>query len=203
MAARGSISILLGVLVALAACGGSPPSRFYLLSPIANPASLRPVAARDKNLALAIGPIALPKHLDRSQFVTRASANRIQLAEFDRWAEPLFDNFARVLVENLSGLVGTERIVVHSAARAFPIDYQILIDVSRFEAVSSRNVILVARWRIYHPKSDKILKAMKSTSSQPITGPGYEGMAAAMSIAVGELSRDIAKAINSLKRKGG
>ena len=35
--------------------------------------------------------------MDRQQFVTRISQNRFAVAENDRWAEPLEENFSRVL----------------------------------------------------------------------------------------------------------
>src|SRR3546814_9172147 len=83
--------------------GTTPPSTFYLLSPIATPAP--PSANPNRQITILIGPVTLPKHLDRAEVVTFATPNRLQLAELDRWAEPLDENVARVLGENVSRLV--------------------------------------------------------------------------------------------------
>jgi ABC-type transport auxiliary lipoprotein component len=48
----------------------------------------------------------LPPYLDRPQLVTRAGSNRMVLADFDSWAEPLQGLFARVLAKNLTLLLG-------------------------------------------------------------------------------------------------
>ncbi|UCC31474.1 MAG: membrane integrity-associated transporter subunit PqiC [Phycisphaerales bacterium] len=40
------------------------------------------------------------------------SGHRLTLAEFDRWAEPLAFGFSRVLAENLSALLLTDRVLL-------------------------------------------------------------------------------------------
>ena len=125
--------------------------------------------------------------------------NRIELAEFDRWAEPLSENFTRVLAENLSFLLGTERILVHPSSRNFRADYQVMIDVSRFAVAPSGTVNLSARWRILDAKNRSLIVMRKSSANRPIRGSGFEPTAAAMSEAVTELSRNIADALRSLR----
>ncbi|HEX5606452.1 MAG TPA: PqiC family protein, partial [Candidatus Binatia bacterium] len=65
---------------------------------------------RGNALSLGIGPIKIPRYLDREQLVTRISQNRFAIAENDRWAEPLEENFSRVLSENLSILLQIDRV---------------------------------------------------------------------------------------------
>src|SRR3954471_156925 len=77
------------------------PSRFFALTSLPRTG---PRTNEDSSLAnapfLGIGPIKIPGYLDREQLVTRISQNRFAIAENDRWAEPLEENFARVLSEN-------------------------------------------------------------------------------------------------------
>ncbi len=193
------LALISAALTVVGACEKTEPSRFYLLSPIANSGASASSATADPDLALAIGPIHLPKHLDRAQIVTLSSPNRIELAEFDRWAEPLSENFTRVLAENLSVLLGTQRILVHPSSRNFPVDYRVVIDVSRFEVARSGRVKLSARWRILDPKQRSLVLMRKSSSNRPILGSGFEPTAAAMSDAVAELSRNIVDALRSIR----
>ncbi len=193
------LALITATLTIVGACEKTEPSRFYLLSPITASGASGSIVPAHPDLALAIGPIQLPKHLDRAQIVTLSSPNRIELAEFDRWAEPLSENFTRVLAENLSVLLGTQRILVYPSSRNFPFDYQVVIDVSRFELARSGMVKLSARWRILDPKERSLVLMRKSSSNRPILGSGFEPTAAAMSDAVAELSRNIADALRSIQ----
>src|SRR5512147_1114381 len=100
----------------LSGCGNfSPradPSRFFTLTAIAQPAA--PAAKESSNpggVSLGIGPIRLPGYLDRQEIVTRVSPNRMDLSEYDQWAEPLETNFNRVLGQNLAILLPINRLV--------------------------------------------------------------------------------------------
>ena len=89
--------------LSLAACGTfSPrpdPSRFFTLSslPQVEQGSLRN-STRPEKMFLGIGPIRFPGYLDRQEIVVRSAQNRFDVSENDRWAEPLQENFSRVLV---------------------------------------------------------------------------------------------------------
>ena len=174
--------------------GGSSPSRFYLLSPL--PASESP--AKVGGVAIGVGPISLPNYLDRSQIVTRKGENQLQLAEFDRWAESLQRNFTRVLLLNLSTLLATDRMALHPWNRSTPIDYQVTVDVARFEAGTDEKISLLARWSIIDGGKQGTLRMRKSIFSEPIASEGYEATVESMSRAVASLSREIAEAIHEV-----
>ncbi|HST76354.1 MAG TPA: ABC-type transport auxiliary lipoprotein family protein, partial [Acetobacteraceae bacterium] len=88
----------LALLFLLAACGNSPPSRFYTLDPTGAGSS---GVVRAKG-AVAVGQITLPAELDRLSLVTREGANRIAVSDQDRWAAPLDGMIRRVLATDLS-----------------------------------------------------------------------------------------------------
>jgi len=188
-------------LSALGGClGGSPPSRFYLLSPL--PVSESPATAAS-GVAIGVGPVALPEYLNRSQIVSRAGENQLQLAEFDRWAEPLGKNFTRVLVLNLSTLLSTDRMALHPWNRSTPIDYQVTVAVARFEAGPDEKISLLARWSIVDAGKRETLLMRKSSFTEPIASNGYEATVESMSRAVAALSREIAEAIRDVSATAG
>ena len=90
------------------------------------------------------GQIALEAsdYLDRQGIVTRVSPNRFVVAENDRWAEPLEENFSRVLARNLSILLQTDRIVAYPWERSQQPTYQIQVEVPRFEPTAEQVVEL-------------------------------------------------------------
>ena len=197
---RSTVLSLLVSLVGLAGClgGASPPSRFYLLSPLPTPEA---GAAAATGLAIGVGPVAIPDYLNRGQIVTWAGENQLALAEFDRWAEPLQKNLSRVLVLNLSTLLSTDRVALHPWNRSTPMDYQVIVDVGRFEAGTDGKASLLARWSIIDGIDREILRMRKSSFSEPIDADGYEATVASMSRVVGALSREIAEAIRDLSAR--
>lgn len=125
-------------------CGHSKPARFYLLTPMKNTED-RPKPVPRPNLVVGVGPIRFPEYLDRPQMVRRLDDNRVELAEYDRWAEPLADNFQRVLCENLAAHLGTQNIETAPFRPDVKIDLRVQIDVLRFDVTTDGQAVLVAR----------------------------------------------------------
>ena len=75
--------------------------------------------------------------------------------------------------------------------------YQVVVEVARFEGAAGADVTLEARWRILGGDG-KELALRRSTVTEVVGAPGYGALVAAMSRALGALSRDIATAIRDL-----
>ena len=84
--------------------GSTAPSRFYLLTPVEGAAVEAAAAVDSSKSTVFLAAVELPKYLSDPQIVTRIDGNELDFAEFDRWAEPLRDNFVRVLANNLATL---------------------------------------------------------------------------------------------------
>jgi uncharacterized lipoprotein YmbA len=203
-------------LLALAqgGCSNTPPTRFYVLSAMAEQAAEDP----GKGTAIGIGPITLPQYLNRPQIVTRISGNQLDFAEFDQWGGDLNDNVTRALAANLSNLLETDRVSLYPWKDEAPIDYQVTIDVANFEQDVDGTSLLTAYWSIVDPRSGKVRLMRRSTyrdtsetarpdtanSAGAIVGGGarpYDAIVAAMSRNLEALSRDIAGAISSMRGK--
>jgi hypothetical protein len=185
---------LLAVMLVQSGCGTTPPTKFFVLSPAATLPAPAPDGARV--LRLGVGPVDLPEYLDRPQIVTRTANSELRLADDRRWAEPLRDNFTRVLSDNLSTALGTTEVHTFPWWPSQPIDYQIIVKVLRFEGDTSGNVTLVARWTIRGGPERKILFWQQSVVSVPISSPNnYDSLVAASSAALAQLSGEIAAAI--------
>ncbi len=182
------------LLVALAGCGTSMPSRYYTLSSLADGAAAENIPC----ISLKVGPVELPKYLARKQIVSRPTANTFELAEFDKWAEPLEDNFLRVLTENLYSLLCIERVAMFPRASLMPVDYQLMVDVIRFDGNTDGNVTLTARWAVFGKSAGKVLATQMSTFVAPSGASGYESMVAAESRVLLQLSQEIARKIREV-----
>jgi uncharacterized lipoprotein YmbA len=190
---RLAILAVLAAGLALAGCADTPPTRFYTLSPLDDAPRDTPPASLPE-LTVGVGPVTLPPYLDRPQLVTRAGGNRMVLADFDSWVEPLQGMFARVLGENLALLLGTDEVLMLPQRRDFTLDRQVEVDVTRFDVDDVGNAVLDAKWWVYG-NGDKLLRSGRSTVSEPAAVDDYTAAAAALSRALGAMSTEIAQAI--------
>jgi len=194
-------AVTLGASILVGCIGGkSQPSRFYVLSRLPSETG-KQVAAAEQGLTIGVGPVSLPPYLDRPEIVTRSGGNEIHLSEFDRWAEPLRQNFIRVLAENLSILIPTDRTAVFPWERSIPVNYQVVVEVTRFEGNADGNSLLMARWSIFGADRKQELLARQSSFSEPIGPPqDYKATVSAMSRSLADFSREIAAAIKTLSQ---
>ena len=191
-----SYPIVIFLLLALSGCATTAPARFYLLSPLSGQGAPSPTAQR--RVTVGIGALQLPAYVDRPQIVTRLSPNELKLAEFDQWAEPLQDNFMRVLAENLGVLLAARTVAVFPRRGSASSDYQIDVEVLRMDGTPGAEVSLAARWSISGGDEREILISRKSDFTEPTAGDGYAALVAAHSRTVAAFSREVAAALEPL-----
>ena len=193
-------SILL-VCVISASCvslgAGPDPSRFFALASLPPTGSRAQDAAGKNALTLGIGPIKFPGYLERQQLVTRVSENRFAVAENDRWAEPLEENFLRILSQNVSILLETDRMVGYPWERSQQPTYQVQVEVFRFEPNAERLVELWVRWSILN-NARKTISLNDSYLRHRARDRSTEASVASMSEVVSDLSKEIAAAIRAV-----
>jgi uncharacterized protein len=198
------VTIALGLIGLLATgCGSFFPkprpdsSRiFVLFSPLE--ATQRQDSDHSGQISLGVGPVRLPGYLDRREIVTRVARDRFDLSENDRWAGPLDENLTHVLAQNLSVLLGSDRIIAYP----WPIDkrphYRVEIQVLRFESNSAREAELSARWAVIDETGKEAPNLKESRLARPAKENSTDGSVAALSETVADLSREIAKTVISV-----
>jgi hypothetical protein len=196
----GIAAILLLCLLFLCGCA-SKSSNYYVLHSLQSEASGVKMARAESDLTIGVGPIKIPEYLDRPQMATRSTPDNLQFAEFDKWAEPLEKNLARVLADNLSILLSTDRVVVFPWAGSMHVSYQVTMDVSQLEYTPAGKALLVAGWSIFGNDGGKLLAIKRSRITVPVQSTGFEAIASAQSRAVGDMSREIAACIESLPQE--
>jgi len=193
----------------LLASGGCSPfgagtqkaTKFYMLSSLQSEADQPAPLANLSDVAVSIGPVSLPLYLDRLDVVTRDSQNSIALAEFSQWAGPLQENFSRVLAENISLLLSTNKIDTFPITRSSNIDYNVTVYIARFDGYPGDMVELRARWAILDGRRKNSLFEHDSAVNEKVAANSIEAMVAAESRALAALSREIARAINKIAAK--
>jgi uncharacterized lipoprotein YmbA len=187
------VVLLLVSMVCLSTCAGkSSSSKYYVLSPL----PLTKLSGAEE-ATIGVLPLDLPDYLDRPQVVTRVSENELKLDEFNRWAEPLKDNFYRVLVENLSTLLTSAKVIETVQRAKLSVNLYVGVDVAQFDGTLGGDVVLSVKWGLITSEGGKLVVAKRSSFKEPTGAATYEALVAAHSRAVAALSREIAEAIRS------
>ncbi len=182
--------------VALSGCAllsspSTPTTEFYVLSAVAQPGEV----TSGRPLAVGIGPISMPAYLGRPEMVMRVADNQVVFDEFNRWAEPLKNNFEHVLATDLDILIGFQQMALFPWYDTTPLDYAVAVAVLRFERQSGDTAALNARWTIRN-RTGQVLVSRESQFSRPAANPTEA--AAALSAVTADLARDIAVAMRTL-----
>ena len=201
MSNRRSLLFVLLVMLAVSTpvmngCSTGPPTRLYVLTSLPQAESVPP-ATGGREISIGVGPVELPQYVNRPQIVTGQQSSELQSAASAQWAESLQDGFTRVLAENLSLLLATDRVAIFPW-KTFTPEYQVVVEVTHFLGQTGAEVSLVALWSILNKDGREALVSKKSSFRESTGSSEYEALAAAMSRTVAALSRDIATALQAL-----
>lgn len=188
--------IILAFVIAsslLAGCVTAPsqPAKFYWLTSLETERgqSLNP------SLIVGIGPVTLPGYIDRAQLVSQVNSNQLSVDEFNRWAGDLEQNVIDVLAENLSHRLGTDAVVAYPWGQAIVTNYQVVVDIRRFDVGDDQNVHLIAQWQLLTDDGRKLLKIKREALQKPVNATDPNAIAAAQSWALVSLGRSISSSI--------
>jgi uncharacterized lipoprotein YmbA len=181
--------------LALAGClgGQSPPTIFYMLSPL-NPSQAGTLAATaDGRIRIGLSTVTVPEYLNRSEIVINLDNTVYQLADFSKWAEPLSDNLTRVLEENLTNLLHDDSIDIFLASDSSILpDYRLEVDVLRLDGNLGDQVTLVAQWALLAAEEDDLIVMRRSEYQASAADNTYKELVLAKSRTIEKLSQDIA-----------
>ncbi|GLI32888.1 PqiC family protein [Desulforhabdus amnigena] len=195
----GNIVLTFLIVSLLGGCfgGRSAKTHFYLLGESTGSAPFQQNNAATGEKIIGVGPVEVAEYLDRPQIVTRSGQNEIHFAEYDRWAEPIKDGFARVMAANLSNLLGTEQVAPFPWRSSTILDYQVTIKVVRFDGEPGGSTSLVALWSLYGRENREILKWNKFTGTEICEKKDFESLVAAKNRLIEKFSAEVAGVIRS------
>ncbi len=188
----GHLLLALTLSLALAGCGTSPASNYYLLSSDTGqtPSGSTP--------SIGVGPVKIPEYLNRNAFIYNREGNRLHIASFERWAEPMDSGISRVVSLNLASLLDTQDVQGYPWPRSERPEYAVEISLLSLDA-SDRKASLVAEWRLHRPQSNEtIIRRISKLDYDMPPGPVTAAeIAPAYSNLLHQLSEIIAAAISA------
>ena len=171
------------------------PVRHYVLSPETG----RPVAQWDGSMVLGVGPVSLPRHLDRPEVVRRLSSNQLAFQPLDQWAEPLDEMMLRILTQILQHDLGLHHVESFPWNGRSGVTHQVSLDVLSFDHAPDGKVRLEARWKVFDETAGTLLYAASSRIRTAPREQTVEAVVLAMSESLGALSREIAERLVKLR----
>ena len=198
MARRARSMMLVAILAMNAACGSSPPVRYYSLDALEAGYG----ATEAGTPRFGVGPFRMPDYLTRAKIVTRSRASEVIIDDYHRWIEPVDAALHRIVAANLDAMLSDV------VAVSFP--YRLLNDdelrvvgrVERFDADDHGQVELIVQWGITTAESTYVVPPRREIYRAQASDAGdYNAVAAAMSETLLEFSRDIAGALKSMDER--
>ena len=176
------------------------PSKFFVLTPIDSASREVPITydsgGVNRPLEIGLGPVKFPAYLERPEMVTRSSPTQVELSPINRWAEPLQKDFVSVLAQDLMIQLGAH-IVTFPWYRPTNLDYQVTVDITRFDTDTKGSAELNGRWEVKDPNTGDLLKSGEIRQTE--AAQGSETRAATLSRALGHLSTQLADTIRTTK----
>ena len=160
------------------------------ISPIGNYSSLN----------AHIRSVSIPGYLDRTELVSRTTANEVDVFDRYLWAESLDKEIANNVATSLRHLLGSSQIVALDSELATRGDgSKVDIEVTRFELDQNGSVLFEGLYRISKGSTLDATAGNNQafTFTAPVAGAVNKNAAivAAMNTCLDELSLDIARAL--------
>ena len=185
------------LVLMLAACASSPPTRFFTLEPVGPGAA---TAAVRGHAPLKVDAVHIPPALDRSSIVRGMSGDQLQISSRDRWAGDLGETIRRVLTQDLASRLPPGMVIAPDAPP--PANARgIVVDILTFQPRGAGEVVLDADWTLLQGSQSHAVLS-RSEHLTTAAAPTAQGEAAAMSTLLGELADRMTAAIGSAASGG-
>ena len=175
----------------LAACT-SPDSTFFTLAVRSG------AVVRGGPKLIEVRRVSLPGYLDRPEVVRSSTDYRLRIPSTERWGEPLGDMIGRVLAEELtSRMPGSTAFSAAGAISSLP-DASVEIDLQRFDADPSNQVVLLAQVAVASERNRDLSPAQTVRLTAQAAGSSTADQVAAMSGVLGQLADRIAATLRTV-----
>ncbi len=183
--------VLLAPLALAAARCTSPEPALYMLRPVpGTPQGGGPVAVKLARATLA-------GYLDRSEIVRDSTANRLDVASGERWAEPLGSMIGRVLALNLSQRLPGSTVFTEEGALSVDAAATVELDVQRFDLDPDGMAVLLVQVAVQQRNGrDPAYTRSLRLTGRPASAATAD-LVSEMSVLVGQLADAVAQMLRS------
>lgn len=191
---RRAVNIVVFISAAATLAGCIPGHKtkaqsFYLLTP-------RTQAANASiNTSIGIGPVRVAPFLQRPHIVTHGGGGDMNVADTQRWSEPLEQGIQRVLLQNLTALTGADTRNFPWTQATIP-HYAVRVDVFDLDRGADGNALLEVNWILEDITHNKMLVSRREHLTAAIaTSDDATASTAALTNAYSELFAQLAQRV--------
>jgi len=186
------------LLAGLYACGTSPPVRFYSLS---EPAA--PTVAKTSDAVLVMGPFTVAQYLKRPQIVVRDADQRLQLAEFDQWAETPPQAIVPWLTRDVDRQLANAVVVAFPSLGHGDAPYRVRGTIAQWDTDAGGTAVLVVQWECVTGKDAVLIPLRTSRYTAQASRPdNYSDVVRALNQTLSEFAKDMTATLSSALLSG-
>ncbi len=184
-------------LLAAGCASHEPLTSYYVLTPDAAPGAKSGTQAAIHGARIFIRRVDLPGYLQGTRLATRQADNQVVYASTAQWAEPLSQGIADAAASALNRTTRVTVVGVVGGGMPPARDYDLKIDVERFEGDDKGEVVLQATWSLFEPESSTPVLTRRSSFVQTgWTFGDYPTLAKLLGEDVAELGAEIARSVH-------
>lgn len=172
----------------VAGCGRSPDVSHYMLGTARDSA----IAEGAPDVAVLVGPVRLPRYLERPQIARRQRGGEIEFDEFSRWLGGFEANLTNALAADLRRRLGSVRVVGYPSSPPFAVDYDVRIHVDEWIVDETNTLRVEVRYALSNrgSKASPILDVHSADIA--VNGRSTEALVAAHDRALSEFGAHLA-----------
>ena len=196
----GKFIIVCGLVLLFSACSTTSTSseRYFSLTPIQS-------AENDltalSELSLGVGPVEIPRMLNRPQIVYRKNSNEVILSEQNQWAGSLREEIQDTLIEQIIQRTGSHKIIHYPWPSDMQPAFVSRIHIDRLDGELGKKVILEAHWDLIKRNSKELIATRKSHHSVSLTSDDFLSYVVAQQSALIILADEIVTELKKYQRE--
>lgn len=177
------------LFLALAACGRSTPTSYYMLESGAEPVQAEGMPSK----TLRVAQVEAPAYLNRNNIVSRVqNQSKLILAEFHLWAEPVGSGTRRVIEDSLIAPMLAKGVSVLPAGTEERGDYVLLIDLQRLDGNFNEKAVLESYWTLLGANGKLLARGIYGTE-ETVPGADYNVLVKAESTLINRFGKYLAQ----------
>ncbi len=195
-----SLSILFTVLSACStiSSNGGRGERYFSLTPLNE--SYTGKALSDQ-LVLGIGPVDIPRLLNRPQIIYRVNNNEVIISEHNQWAGSLQEEIQEVLIERIIEVSGSQRIMYYPWPSNLRPEFEARIRIDRLDGSPGKDVTLEVHWDLLTSKGKDLIVSRKSQYEILLDDEDFLSYVIAQQTALSKLADEILEEIISYQNR--
>lgn len=173
----------------------TPPVNYYILRAVDPDVSV--AAAAPPTRIVAVHPVDLPESINRIHMVRRSGSNRLEISAFHRWADYPDRLVQQVVEDNLQVLAPHTRVIHHPWPPGLKPDVTVFLQIRELIGTTDKEMRLMAVWSVTAADNPTAEQFRTTTLSEPISGSGFDDLAAAHSRVLAALCREMAPMLDA------